>query len=126
MRLRAILIGLFCLFNGLIFAQSTDYSECVEKMRSGWGEECSQCPIYRDSYAVHIQNICDKKLDLQIAVQEDDLSWKVFAFNSVAPLDSVRAYACVGKGKYLAWAKEAGDTKTNFPSKSEINLEYKE
>ncbi len=107
-------------------AQTTDYSECVDKKRSEWGEECTQCPIYRDSYVVYLQNICDTKLDMQIAVQEEDHSWKVVAFNSVAPRDSVRAYACMGKGKYLAWAKVAGDSKTTFPTKSEINLDYKD
>lgn len=125
MKLATTLTTLFCLTITMGVAQ-TDYSQCIEKKRSAWGEECTQCPIYRDSYVVYIQNICDKKLDLQIAVQEEDQSWKVFAFNTVSPLDSVRAYACMGKGKYLAWAREAGDTKTMFPSKSEINQEYKD
>ncbi len=103
----------------------TDYSECIDKRRSAWGEECSQCPIYRDSYVVYLQNICEEKLDMQVAVQEEDLTWKVFTFSTVAPNDSVRAYACVGKGKYLAWAKLAGDTKTTFPTKAEVNREFK-
>lgn len=103
-----------------------DYSECIDKKRSAWGEDCSQCPIYRDSYVVYLQNICQEKLDMQVAVQEEDKTWKVFTFSTVAPNDSVRAYACFGKGKYLAWAKIAGDTKTIFPTKAEVNREYKD
>jgi hypothetical protein len=101
------------------------YSECVDKKRSSWGEECTQCPVYRDSYVVYLQNICQEKLDMQVAVQEEDMTWKVFTFSTVAPNDSVRAYACRGKGKYLAWAKVAGDTNTVFPTKADVNREYK-
>lgn len=102
-----------------------DYSECIEKKRSQWGEECSACPVYRDSYVVYLQNICEETLDMQVAVQEENMTWKVYTFNAVAPSDSVRAYACFGKGKYLAWAKVAGDSKTVFPTKAEVNRDYR-
>lgn len=118
--------GMFILLSiGLANAQ-VDHSECIEKKRSAWGEECSQCPIYRDSYVVYLQNTCKEKLDMQVAVQEEDHTWKVFSYSGVAPKDSVRAYACKGKGKYLAWARVAGDTKTLFPSKAEVNAQYKD
>ena len=119
----AIVVTMVISFSG--YAQE-GYSECVDKKRSAWGEECSQCPIYRDSYVVYLQNICQEKLDMQVAVQEEDMTWKVFTFSTVAPNDSVRAYACMGKGKYLAWAKVAGDTKITFPTKAEVNQEFKD
>ena len=125
LNLKILFAGLSLVLAGTSTLAQTDYSQCIEKKRSEWGEYCSACPIYRDSYVVYLQNICDETLDMQVAVQEENLTWKVYTFNSVAPEDSVRAYACLGKGKYLAWARVAGDSNTAFPTKAEVNREYR-
>ena len=123
--LRSIAFSIVSILTSTSVVAQVDYSECIEKKRSEWGEECSACPVYRDSYVVYLQNICEETLDMQVAVQEDNLTWKVYTFTAVAPADSVRAYACFGKGKYLAWARTSGDSKTVFPTKAEVNREYR-
>ncbi|HAP68688.1 MAG TPA: hypothetical protein DCR04_03005 [Flavobacteriales bacterium] len=108
------------------FGQSDDmsYTDCVEKYRSAWGEDCSQCPSYNDSYVVYLKNTCDQAIDVLVCVQEDTEDWKRFQHTSVASGDSIRAYACVGTGKYLAWARRAGDESVIFPSIEQVNAEY--
>ena len=58
--------------------------------------------------------------DMQIAVQEDNNSWKVFAFNSVAPRIQLGLTPVLEKGSTVgAWPR----FKDLFPSKSQINLD---
>lgn len=102
----------------------TNYSECVVKYRSAWGEDCSQCPSYNDSYVVYLKNRCKESIDVMVCVQEETKEWKRFQHTSVAAGDSLRAYACVGTGKYLAWARKAGDELTVFPSIEQVNEDY--
>jgi len=108
------------------FAQSNEvsYTDCVEKYRSAWGEDCSQCATYNDSYVVYLKNTCEQEIDVMVCVQEDTDDWKRFQHTSMAVGDSLRAYACVGTGKYLAWARRAGDESVVFPSIEQVNKEY--
>lgn len=100
------------------------YSDCVVKYRSAWGEDCAQCPQWKDSYVVYLKNTCSETIDVMICVQEDDKKWRRFQHTGMAPGDSLRAYACVGTGKYLAWGRRAGDESTVFPSVEEVNRDY--
>ncbi|MCF8275657.1 MAG: hypothetical protein K9J17_02895 [Flavobacteriales bacterium] len=100
------------------------YTDCLEKYRSSWGEECSQCTAWKDSYVVYLKNTCDESIDVMICVQEDNKQWKRFHHTSMAPGDSLRAYACVGTGKYLSWGRRAGDESVVFPSIEQVNQEY--
>lgn len=104
----------------------TEYGDCVEKYRSEWGVPCSQCPNYQDSYVVHLKNTCSEAIDVMVCVQEADRTWRKFNHSSVAPRDSMRAYACNGTGKYLSWARKAGDEFTVFPTVEEVNRTYRE
>lgn len=108
------------------FSQSdqTNYSDCVEKYRSAWGEDCSQCVNYNDSYVVYLKNTCEQAIDVMVCVQEETQEWKRFQHTSMASGDSLRAYACVGTGKYLAWARRAGDESVIFPSIEQVNEDY--
>jgi len=108
------------------FSQSDamNYSDCVEKYRSGWGEDCSQCVNYNDSYVVYLKNTCDQAIDVMVCVQEETKDWKRFQHTSMASGDSLRAYACIGTGKYLAWARRAGDESVIFPSIEQVNADY--
>jgi hypothetical protein len=107
-------------------AQSNEmnYTDCVEKYRSAWGEDCSQCATYNDSYVVYLKNTCEQEIDVMVCVQEDTNDWKRFQHTSMAVGDSLRAYACVGTGKYLAWARRAGDESVVFPSIEQVNADY--
>ena len=101
-----------------------DYSQCVEKYRSAWGEDCSQCATWKDSYVVYLKNTCTEAIDVMICVQEETKQWKKFQHVAMAPGDSLRAYACVGTGKYLAWARKAGDESVLFPTLEQVNRDY--
>ncbi|MCF8257075.1 MAG: hypothetical protein K9J06_05955 [Flavobacteriales bacterium] len=103
-----------------------EYGDCVEKYRSGWGESCAQCANSQDSYAVYLRNICTESIDVMVCVQEADKSWKKYQHSRMAPRDSLRAYACIGTGKYLSWARKAGDESTVFPSLEDVNRNYKD
>lgn len=103
-----------------------DYTDCIKKVGSEWGEQCPDCKVYKDSYKVKLKNECTDSVDVMICVQESDKSWKRFMFHAMAPNDSMIAYACSGTGKYLKWAKKAGDKSVSFPTIEEVNKQYKE
>ena len=108
-----------------VFCQSDsvpDYSECLTKKSSVWGEKCSQCMNYNDSYRVNLINVCKDTIDVKVAVQENTKRWRTFLRSNLAPSDSVSAYACIGTGKYIYWAKKAGDKAVSFPTDEVINL----
>lgn len=103
-----------------------DYTDCLEKIGSDWGENCPDCKVYRDSYRVKLKNNCPDSVDVMICVQEASKEWKRFMFHAMAPGDSMIAYACEGTGKYMKWAKKAGDKSYTFPSIDEVNAKYKD
>lgn len=105
-------------------ADQQSYTECINKYRSAWGEDCSQCVSWHDSYVVYLKNTCDQSIDVMICVQESDKTWRRFQHTGMAPGDSLRAYACVGTGKYRAWGKRAGDESVTFPSVEQVNKDY--
>jgi hypothetical protein len=71
-----------------------------------------------------LKNTCEQEIDVMVCVQEDTDDWKRFQHTSMAVGDSLRAYACVGTGKYLAWARRAGDESVVFPSIEQVNADY--
>jgi hypothetical protein len=124
-------ISVAALFNTAPFSTESDmpiqeYGDCVEKYRSNWGEDCSQCTNWNDSYVIHLRNTCTESLDVMVCVQESDKTWRRFQHSGMAPKDSLRAYACVGTGKYLSWARKAGDASITFPTMEEVNKKYKD
>lgn len=100
------------------------YTDCVVKYRSAWGEDCSQCTTWKDSYVVYLKNTCTEPIDVLVCVQESNKEWRRFFHNGMAAGDSLRAYACEGTGKYMAWGRRAGDESVNFPSIEEVNKMY--
>lgn len=120
---------LFFLLPTFIYAQekdtsTSDYSECLKKTSSMWGEKCLQCMNFDNSYRVNLANICKETLDVKVAVQEYTKRWRTFLRSELAPDDSVSAYACVGTGKYIFWARKAGDKAVMFPTDEEINQKF--
>ncbi len=117
-------------------ATDKDYSECVKKVDSKWGEPCDKCESYvgnkrdfSETYTVYLKNECNEKIDLKCCVQEKDkvTGWRCFTRTSMSPNDTLVAYACKStKGKYLKWVKKAGDNEIAFPTDDEVKKEYKE
>ncbi len=103
-----------------------DWSECLEKYDSKWGDYCEYCEDYEDSYKVFLRNICSEEIDVLVSVQNETKTWQVFSRNEMKPQDTLVAYSCKGTGKYLYWVRKAGDTEVVFPSVTEINSAYKE
>ena len=104
--------------------QEDDYTDCIAKVLSEWGEQCPDCKVYKDSYKVKLQNNCTDSLDVMVCVQEANKTWKRFMFHAMPPNDVMTAYACEGTGKYLKWAKKAGDKHVIFPTIEQVNAEY--
>ena len=131
----ALIIGLVSLFSfkgnkekeNVVVADEKDYLECFKKYGSAWGETCPDCKTYKDSYKVKLRNECNEKIDVMVCVQEANKTWKRFQWNDVKPKDSVIAYACESNGgKYLKWARKAGDKSTTFLTVDEVNAKYKD
>lgn len=105
----------------------SDLADNVKKYGSAWGQFCKACgDLSSGSYTVKLKNTGTEKLDVKVAVQEENKSWRVFNYNNMNPNDTMIAYACKGTGKYLKWARKAGDASTTFPTDKQINDEYKD
>jgi hypothetical protein len=126
MTMKTIITALILLSGTTAFSQE-DLADNIKKYGSAWGAYCKPCgDLSSQSYTVKLRNVGKEKLDVKVAVQEKNKSWKVFNFTAMAPNDSMIAYACQGTGKFLKWARKAGDNSTTFPTDKQINDEYKD
>lgn len=98
----------------------TDYSECLKKTSSAWGTKCSQCTSYENTYRVNLKNICKDTIEAKVAVREKSNRWRIFFNKQLAPGDSISGYACDGLGKYIFWARKAGDNSIVMPTDEEV------
>lgn len=119
----------FLLFS--TYAVSQDLTNALEKIGAKWGEKCEKCEYYKgyersyeDTYTVLFRNTSNIVIDVQVAVQEENLAWRVYQFKGIHPLDEIDAYACKGTGKYLYWVKKENDPELIFPSEDEVNNNY--
>ncbi len=101
-----------------------DMNHCLVKYKSEWNQPCSQCMDYSKSYRVFFRNECEDKIDVKCAAQEIDNRWRTFSRLQMLPKDTITAYACKGKGKFMTWVRKAGDKEIVFPSDEEINETY--
>ena len=101
-----------------------DLTECVVKVKSDWGLK-QDCMEYKDSYVVYLKNTCEQSLDIMCAMQNTDKTWRITNHNDVKAGDTITVWSCYGTGKYLKWVKKHGDKEVIFPTKREINAEYK-
>lgn len=103
----------------------TDLGDCVVKYKSEWASPCAGCTSNRDTYSVFLKNSCDLPLDIKIAVQNKNYTWKIFERENFGGGDTLVVFSCEGTGKYLKWARKAGDREIVFPSNMEISKTYK-
>mgnify|MGYP001565902498 CR=1 FL=1 len=102
----------------------TDLGDCIQKYKSDWGKPCAGCTSTRDTYVVSLKNSCDLPLDIKIAVQNKNKTWRIFEKENFGGGDSLIVFSCEGTGKYLKWTKKAGDREIVFPSNMEIGKTY--
>jgi hypothetical protein len=111
-----------------LFAQDpskeTVDSACLMKSSSEWASECEQCLMDGNTYRINMQNICERKIDVRLAVQEKTMRWKVFNFMDISPGDTLSGYACDGTGRYVYWTRVANDASVVFPTEREIQLQF--
>ena len=117
----AIVLPALLFINGRMPEQ--DWTDCLVKYKSEWGEATTRCNG-PDTYKVYLRNSCTESIDVLVCVQEADKSWRPFSHNGMAPSDSMVGYACKGTGKYLWWARKAGDMEILFPTIDEVNEQY--
>jgi len=98
--------------------------ECLKKSSSQWGSNCGACYNSSKSYRINLANLCDRSIDVKLAVQEKTLKWRTFNVNNLAPGDTISGYACEGTGKYVSWSRTAGDRTIIFPTDEEIEKEF--
>ncbi len=120
-----LLAGL--LVAGAAKAQDQSYADCLVKSSSSWGQPCEKCEIYtgykRDHssvYQVNFRNACAEMLEVKVAVEESDGTWRTFPVRALAEGDTLNAFACRGTGKYMYWARKVNDTQIILPSDAQI------
>ncbi|MBL7929186.1 MAG: hypothetical protein JNL47_06910 [Bacteroidia bacterium] len=109
-------------FVNLSFSQTQekDYSDCLTKVHSAWSTTCSQCTSIENTYRIYLKNTCTETVESKVCVREKVNRWRIFHFRSIAPGDSVSAYACEGTGKYMHITRKAGDMNVVLPDDNEI------
>lgn len=114
-------------------AQDQSFSDCLVKTDSRWGAPCEKCESYvegykRDwsgTYQIDLKNTCREVIEVKVAVQEKNGTWRTFPVRALGPDESMSAFACEGSGKYLYWVRKANDTEIVLPSDREIITEYR-
>lgn len=126
------LIGLFTIgMNSQLKAQ--DPNDCVEKISSAWGEVCEKCEYYKEgfkrsydqTYQATFQNVCGAKVELKVAMQEENGTWRTFPVKVLDPEKTFTAYACKGSGKYMYWVRPLDDREIVLPSDRDIITQYR-
>ena len=134
MRTTVTLFTLAALFlSGSAIAQDQSYSDCLVKTSSKWGAPCDKCESYTEgfkrdfsgTYQIELKNVCKDLIEVKVAVQEKNGTWRTFPIKALGPEESVSAYACEGSGKYLYWVRRANDTEIILPTDREIITEYR-
>jgi hypothetical protein len=101
-------------------SREKDYSDCLIKVHSAWSTVCGQCTSVENTYRIYLKNNCSETVESKVCVREKSNRWRIFHFRTIAPGDSVSAYACEGTGKYMHLTRKAGDMKVLLPDDHEI------
>ncbi len=113
-------------------AQDGDRNACIMKVSSAWGSVCERCEVYdgfkrdfRGTFRIELRNSCRELVEVKVAVQEKNGSWRIFPTRTLGPEETLTAYACTGTGRYLYWAKRVNDPELAMPTDREILSEYR-
>ncbi len=114
-------------------AQDQSYADCLTKISSKWGARCEKCEIYKDNYKrdfsgtyqIDLENACSDMIEVKVAMQEKNGTWRTFPIKALGPKESMNAFACQGTGKYMYWVRRVNDTEILLPSDQEILTEYR-
>jgi hypothetical protein len=114
-------------------AQDQSFSDCLVKTASRWGAPCEKCEAYKDgfkrdfsgTYQIDLKNACKEMIEVKVAVQEKNGTWRTFPVKALAAEETMNAFACQGTGKYLYWVLRVNDTEIVLPSDAEILTEYR-
>ena len=113
-------------------AQDQSYADCLTKTTSKWGAPCVKCEMYKDNYKrdysgtyqIDLQNACSDMIEVKVAMQEKNGTWRTFPIHALGPKESMNAFACQGTGKYMYWVRKVNDTEIILPSDQEILTAY--
>ncbi len=112
-------------------AQDQSSADCLVKASSSWGKPCAKCEDYngfkRDYsgvYQVDLKNVCGDMMEVKVALQEDNGTWRTFPVKALEGGASMTVFACHGTGKYLYWARRINDTEIILPNDREIVSAY--
>ncbi|MBL7964318.1 MAG: hypothetical protein JNM31_10810 [Flavobacteriales bacterium] len=105
-------------------AQDQNTNDCIVRATSKWGEPCERCEVYKDgfrrdfegTYQVEFQNVCRDFLEVKVAVQERNGTWRTFPVKVLGPQERFSAFACQGTGKYVYWSRRMNDAEIVLPS----------
>ncbi|MBL8008970.1 MAG: hypothetical protein JNJ64_00065 [Flavobacteriales bacterium] len=114
-------------------AQDMDANDCIVKASSAWGKPCEKCEYYKEgykrdfsgTYSIELQNTCPQLVEVKVAMQEKNGTWRTFPVKALAANETMTAFACQGTGKYLYWVRRVNDTEIVLPSDQEILTEYR-
>ena len=114
-------------------AQDQSFSDCLVKTASRWGAPCEKCEAYKEgfkrdfsgTYQIDLKNACKEMIEVKVAVQEKNGSWRTFPVKALSMDETMSAFACQGTGKYLYWVRRVNDTEIVLPSDAEILTEYR-
>ncbi len=101
-----------------------DYSACLVKSGTQFGTPCGQCPSDDNTVRIFLVNQCKDKLEVKLAMQEQDKKIRIFNRLALAPGDSMSGYTCDGPARFYYWARKSGDKSTTLPTDQEINDAY--
>ncbi len=132
--MRTITLSLLFLSAFVLRAQDRDYNDCVVKATSEWGRPCEKCEHYSEgykrdfsgTYQVTLRNTCNETVELKVAMQEKNGTWRTFPIKAIAANETMTAFACQGTGKYLYWVRRLNDVEIVLPSDREIITEHRE
>lgn len=112
-------------------AQDQTYADCLVKTSSSWGQPCEKCEDYKGFkrdfsgvYQVELKNICTEMMEVKVAMEEQNGTWRTFPVKTLEGGATMTAFACHGTGKYLYWARRVNDTEIILPSDGEIVSAY--
>lgn len=110
----------------IIGQEEIDLNSLVQKYNTNWGKPCKDCIYNNDIFHVYLRNTSTENLDILVAVQEKNKTWRCSYNEKVLPNDTIVAFACKGTGKYLKWVRKSGDRELEFPTCDQVNAQYRE